>query len=129
MGFSSERHKRRLYKTDERGPLEFVTGSDAVCVNNTVGEPLFSTIMAGIRDGKISTTFNYKKIRAVTGLDLPALVRPHSGGGPSVSSVSISIRRRGTHTVLKRVHFVNAVRHDESLRADVGKSFNFEQRR
>lgn len=94
--------------------------------------------MATIRDGKISTTFNYNKIRAVPELDLPALVRPHSGGAPSVSSISTSIRSesrkigreescfitKGHAYSLERAHFVNAVRRDENLKADVVSSFD-----
>jgi hypothetical protein len=88
---------------------------------------LFPTIMATIRDGTISTTFNHKKIKAIPELNLPALTRPHPGGAPSVSS---SIRNE-TRNIgrdepcfitkqygygLEKAHFINAVDRDKSLK-------------
>ena len=82
------------------------------------------------------------KIKAVPELDLPALVRPHSSGAPSVSSISTSIRSesrkigreescfitKGHAYSLEKAHFVNAVRHNENLKADVVSHLTFKRR-
>jgi hypothetical protein len=89
--------------------------------------------MATIRNGRISTTFNYNKIKEIPNLGLPALVRPHSAGVPSVSSVTSSVKSENRkisraepcfitkqHAYsLEMAHFVNAVRHDTALKGDV----------
>jgi hypothetical protein len=97
--------------------------------------------MATIRDGRISTTFNYNKIKAIPELGLLALTRTHSGGVPSVhaSSITSSIRmesrtisrvepcfvtKQHTYSV-ERAHFVNAVRHDEVVKTDVVSHLTF----
>ena len=84
--------------------------------------------MATIRDGRISTTFNYNKIKAIPELGLPALKRQHSADIPSVSSVVSSTADRTEDRKVNRAepclitkqhgyslelaHFINAVRRD-----------------
>jgi hypothetical protein len=102
-----------------------------------VAEPESLTIMATIRDCKISTTFNYNKVKEVPELNLPALVRVHSCGVPSVASVTTSSSVTGRSEsrkisraepcfvtkqpsyCLQRVHFVNVVRKDKLLKIDI----------
>jgi hypothetical protein len=119
----------------------FLCWTDAERPNSANSQVQLQTIMATIREGKISTTFNYNKIKVVPELDLPALVRSHSGGAPSVSSISTSIRSesrkigreescfitKGHAYSLEKAHFVNAVRRDENLKADVVSRFTFER--
>jgi len=97
--------------------------------------------MATICDGRISTTFNYNKIKVIPELSLLALTRTHSGGIPSVhaSSITSSIRmesqtisraepcfvtKQHTYSV-ERAHFVNAVCHDEVVKTDVVSHLTF----
>jgi hypothetical protein len=90
--------------------------------------------MATIRDGEISTTFNYRKIKAIPELGLPALIRTHSAGVPSVSSSVASSTRSASKKIkrdepclvtkqygygLGKAHFINAVRRDKSLKWDL----------
>lgn len=92
--------------------------------------------MATIRNGRISTTINYNKIKAIPDLGLPALVRPHSGGVPSVSSVTSESRKISPaepcfitkqHAYgLEMAHFVNPVRRGAVLKGDVVGRLPFE---
>jgi len=91
--------------------------------------------MATIREGKISTTFNYNKVVEVPELGLPALFRVHSCGVPSVASITTSssvrtesrkisraepcfITKQPSYSLAK-AHFVNAVRKNKLLKVDI----------
>jgi hypothetical protein len=81
--------------------------------------------MATIRDRKISTTssFNYNNVKEIPELGLPALLRIHSCGVPSVASVTTSSSvepvTKQPSCCLKKAHLVNAVFKDILLKKDI----------
>ena len=91
--------------------------------------------MALIYGDKLSTSFAYSKMEAVADFGVDALVRNHSPGLASQASSNASTTHRQTRRnidrsepcfitkrpsyTLERAHWVNAVRKDRGLKANV----------
>ena len=94
--------------------------------------PQYPIVMATIRNGRISTSFNHNKIKVIPELGLPALNRSHSATVASVSSVTSSLREtremskaepcfitRQNGYSLEKAHLVNAVRNNPTLKSEI----------
>ena len=91
--------------------------------------------MSTIHNGRITTTYNYNKVREIPEYNLPALHRTHSLGAASVTSSSASTTPRESRRCIKRsevcfitkqfsygleiAHWVSAVRKDRKVKAEV----------